>query len=367
MSYLDHTYAVILAGGGGTRLWPKSRNETPKQFLKILGDETMIQVTASRITEIVPWERIIVVTNELYKNEVYKQLPKIPKENVIAEPQKRDTALAMLVGALFAKSKDPNAVIINLASDHVVPNQQEFITVMKFAAKTAKENEYLVAVGISPKRPSTGFGYIKIGQDLEKSHVRLPLFRVNSFTEKPNEATARGFISTGKYYWNANMYVWSATVLEQAFKKYVPKTYALTQELSSLEVKSFHNSLEGIYDKAESISIDYAVSEKADNLVLIPGDFGWDDVGDWEVVYNLEKRDSNGNVILQKDTSKNIIAIDSRNNLIHANGRLVSLVGVNDMVVIDTDEILMIIPKSRSQEVKKIVNRLKKENKQEYL
>ncbi len=367
MSNLDHVYAVILAGGGGTRLWPKSRINTPKQFLKLLGKETMIQITASRITNLVPWKRVIVVTNELYKDEVRKQLPQVPSENIISEPTKRDTALAMLVGTLYAKSKDPEAVIINLASDHVVPNHVEFTRVMKLAAKTAQENDYLVTVGISPTRPSTGFGYIRTGNDLEKLDRGLSLFKVDSFTEKPNEATARGFISTGKYYWNANMYVWSATVLERAFQTHMHTMYELTSKLSSLNSKDFHASLKAIYDQAESISIDYAISEKATNLVLIPGDFGWDDVGDWKVVYDLEKKDSKGNVVIGDHEPKNVIMVDSNNNLIHTNGRLISLVGVEDLIIIDTEEILMIMPKSKSQDIKKIVNKLEEEKKEEYL
>jgi len=367
MSYLDHTYAVILAGGGGTRLWPKSRTKTPKQFLKIIGTKTMIQVTVARITKIIPWERIIVVTNQLYKDEVCKQLPLLPKTNIISEPQKKDTALAMLVGTLFAKSKDPDAVIINLASDHMVINNQEFIRVIKLAAKTASENDYLVTVGISPTRPSTGFGYIKIGQNLKKIDKDLSLFKVDNFTEKPNEKTAISFISTGKYFWNANMYVWSATTLEKAFQKHALNLYKLTEKLSTLNSDKFHSSLESIYDKAEAISVDYAISEKANNLVLIPGDFGWDDVGDWKVVYDLEKKDLSGNVVLGDENNKKILAIDSQDNLIHTNGKFISLVGINDMIIIDTDEILMIVPKSKSQEVKKIINKLKEEKKEKYL
>ncbi|MCB9812818.1 MAG: mannose-1-phosphate guanylyltransferase [Pseudomonadales bacterium] len=367
MSYLDHTYAVILAGGGGTRLWPKSRNKTPKQFLKLVGEDTMIQVAASRITKILPWERIIVVTNELYKEEVHKELPEVPIKNIIAEPMKRDTALAMLIGTLFAKSMDPEAVIINMASDHIVTNVPEFLRVMKLAAKTASENDYLVTVGISPNRPATGFGYIRIGQDLQKLDRGLSLFKVDSFTEKPNEATARGFISTGRYFWNANNYVWSSSVLERAFQTYMHDMYKLTKNLSTLTAKEFHSALKHIYQKAESISIDYAISEKASNLVLIPGDFGWDDVGDWKVVYDLEKKDEAGNVILGDKSAKKVWAINSQNNLIHTNGRMISLVGVNDMVIIDTGEILMIIPKSKSQDVKKIVDKLKEEKKEEYL
>lgn len=363
---MEHTYAVILAGGTGTRLWPKSKTNTPKQFLKILGNETMIQMTASRIIKLLPWERIIVVSNEKYKNEVSKQLPKVPKENIISEPIKRDTALAMLVGSLFAKSKDPDAVIINLASDHAVLNVEEFTKVMKLASQTASKNDYLVTVGISPSRPSTGFGYIKIGQSLKKLDKNITLFEVENFTEKPNEETAKKFIATQKYFWNANMYVWSVATLESAFKKFMPNMFKLTKNLSKMDPSQFHSSLDSVYNQAESISIDYAISEKASNLVLIPGNFGWDDVGDWKVVYDLEKKDSDGNVIIG-DGNKKIMTIDSTNNLVHTNNRLISLLGVEDFVIIDTNEVLMIMPKSKSQDIKKMIEKLQKNNLEEYL
>jgi mannose-1-phosphate guanylyltransferase len=367
MSYLDHTFAVILAGGGGTRLWPKSRNQTPKQFLKLLGKETMLQVTARRIVNLIPWERIIVVTNIAHVDEVRRQLPEIPAKNILAEPEKKDTALAMLVGALYAKTRDPKAIIINQASDHIVTDQSEYLRVMKVAAKVSAEQDYLVSVGITPTFPSSGLGYIKIGDDLQKLDKGLSLFKVSSFTEKPNTSTARAFISTGRYFWNANMYVWSVATLERAFEKYMPTMYELTKSLSTLSATKFHQALPKIYQKAEAISIDYAISEKADNLTLIPGDFGWNDVGDWKIVYELGSKDLAGNVIVSEKSSMPTLTINSQNNLIHANGRLVALVGVDDMIVVDTDEILMIVPMSRSQDVKKLVERLKDEKKKEYL
>lgn len=367
MNVNEHAYAVILAGGGGTRLWPKSRNKTPKQFLKLTGKDTMMQVAAGRLTKIVPWERIIVVTNEQYVDEVRAQLPEVPAENIIAEPQKRDTGLAMLVGALYAQSKDPEAVIINGASDHVVVNEAEFVRVMKAAIQVAADHTYLIAVGITPNYPSSAFGYIKIGDDLRKLGDGLSLFKVDSFTEKPNVATARAFISTGKYFWNANMYVWSAKALAAAFQKYQPKTAELTQRLASMDAEAFHAAIKNVYDKAEAISIDYAISEKADNLVLIPGDFGWNDVGDWKVVYDLGTKDLHGNVVNGEGEAVHTLTINSHDNLIQTNNRLVALVGVKDMLVIDTDEILMIAPKDMSQDVKKLVERLKEEDKKEYL
>lgn len=366
MKVLDHTYGVILAGGGGTRLWPKSRTQTPKQFLRLTGKQTMMQIAANRLTKFIPWDKIIIVTNELYKDEVHNQLPEIPMENIIAEPSKKDTALAMLIGALFAKSKDPQAVVINGASDHVVTNEREFVRVMKAAAEVAWEGTQLVTVGITPTFPSSAFGYIKIGEDQHKAQG-LSVFRVASFTEKPNTATARAFISTGKYFWNANMYVWSATALQQAFSTHMPTMHELTKDLVELSSKEFHARLPKIYKDVDSISIDYAISEKADNLVLIPGDFGWDDVGNWDVVYNLGKKDLAGNVVISEEEQIKTLTINSQNNLIHTDDRLIAMVGVNDMLVIDTPEILMIAPKNLSQDVKKLVERLKEEGKEEYL
>jgi mannose-1-phosphate guanylyltransferase len=367
MTSNDHTFAVILAGGGGTRLWPKSREATPKQFLKLTGKDTMMQVASARVTKLVSWDHVIVVTNELYKDEVRKQLPEVPAENIIAEPAKRDTALAMLVGALFAYSKDPQAIVINSASDHVVSDEKEFVRVMRAAVKVASDNQQLVSVGITPTYPTSAFGYIKVGDDLKKLDQGLSLFKVDSFTEKPNVATARAFISTGRYFWNANMYVWSAGTLKDAFAHHMPKMAELTKSLATLNSKDFHAALPKVYEEAESISIDYAISEKAENLVLIPGDFGWNDVGDWKVVYDLGTKDLAGNVIIGDGETMRTLTIGAQNNLIHTDKRLVALVGVNDMIVVDTPEILMVIPKERSQDVKKIVERLKEEGQKEYL
>jgi len=367
MSENQHLYAVILAGGGGTRLWPKSRNKTPKQFLRLVGDKTMMQIAADRVSKVVSWDHIIVVTNKLYVDEVSNQLPQVNKDYIIAEPEKKDTAMAMLTGSLFAQMLDPEAVVINGASDHVVEDEKEFIKVMNAACKVAAKGEQLVTVGIIPSYPTSAFGYIKIGQEIDKLGAGLSLFKVDSFTEKPNVATARAYISTGRYFWNANMYVWSVKAIDQAFADHMKEMYQQTRVLVGINSSGFHQALPAVYQKAEAISIDYAISEKASNLVLIPGDFGWSDVGDWRVVFDLGKKNLVGNVVIGDTDGVNTLAINSRNNLVYADKRLIAMVGIDDMIVVDTPEILMILPKERSQEVKKIVERLKEENRSEYL
>jgi mannose-1-phosphate guanylyltransferase len=356
-------YAVILAGGGGTRLWPKSRDKSPKQFLKLTGKDSLTQMAAQRSLKFVDWSRVIVVTNKNYLSDIKKQLPKVPEKNIICEPERRDTAMAMLIGALYAKSLNPNAVIINSASDHVVTNLKEFIKVIKLAADTAEKDHQLVAVGITPTHPSSAYGYIKTGKEIKKLDDYLSLYHVDSFKEKPNSNQARRFMATGRYFWNANMYVWRADNLKEEFKLYKPKLYQLTKKLDSMSNGDFHKALVKIYDQAEKISIDYAISEKTKRLVLIPGDIGWSDIGDWKVVYDLSKKDKFNNVIIGKNHVKNSLIHDSKNNLIHTNNKLVALAGVENMVIVDTDEVLMICPKSKSQEVKKLVEIIKKERK----
>lgn len=275
--------------------------------------------------------------------------------------------MALAVGALVIQERDPEAVVMNFASDHIVTNIEEFTRVMQAAAENATDPNIMVTVGISPTFPHTGLGYIKSGKELHQTR-NLPVFQVDNFTEKPNEETAKAFLKTGTYFWNANNYVWSCKAIEAAFLKHAPKTADVLDELHKhIGKDTWKSALEKAYASVESISIDYAISEKAENLVLIPGDFGWNDIGDWRVVYDLSAKDGQGNVILKEEKDGELIQHASHDNLISVNGRLIALVGVENMIIIDTPEILMIVPKDHSQDVKKIVEKLKKENRKNYL
>ncbi len=366
MAHSEHLFVVILAGGGGTRLWPKSREKTPKQFLKLYTENTLMQDAYRRARLMVEADHVLVISNKNYVADVRAQLPDVPAANIIGEPAKRETAPAMLLGALIAYKRDPHAVIINLASDHIATNEAEFVHVLETASMIAASNEHLVAVGITPTFPHSGLGYIKIGEKLNDTN-NLPVYKVDSFTEKPSVEKAIEFIATGKYFWNACNYVWGAKALMDAFEKYSRNIIDdMRVIIDAVDTESFMDVATTAYEKVEKIAIDYAISERADNLVLIPGDFGWNDIGDWKVVYDLRAKNDAGNVILSEDAKGHVVCHDSQNNLVHTNDRLIALVGMNDIVVVDTGEILLVMPKDKSQDVKKIVEKIK-EGHPEYL
>lgn len=367
---LENYYAVILAGGGGTRLWPASRKAHPKHLLKLLGDKTLIQTTFERVEGLIPSENIYVITNRAHVKEVAEQLPKIPANNIIGEPSAKNTAMAMGTAAAVIHSRNPNASIIYLAADHVVKSLERFHQNTLAALRVAESGDYIVAIGIKPEFPHTGLGYIKIGQELEMLSDAAKkgfVFRGLEFKEKPNLVTAQSFVASGQYLWNANLYCWSTKTIMKAFEKYSPEIAKAVNEIAE---KAEGHDLDNVLDHAYSSlggkpdSIDYEVSEKVDNLVVIPGDFGWSDVGDWKVVYDLKSKDSKG-IAVSEDSE--VINIGSENVLVDAGKKLVALVGVEDLVVIDTGDALLIAKSDKTQEVKKVVEKLKEEKKGEYL
>lgn len=366
--HLDHAYAVVLAGGSGTRLWPTSRDNTPKQFLKLGGDRTMLQATVDRILPIIPWDRVIVVTNAAYTQDVRQQLPEIPEANIIAEPQKRDTALAMGLGALIAQHRDPEAVVVNMASDHVLKDVEEYRRVITTAVEIASEKKYLLTVGITPTSPNVNFGYIQAGRKWEEREGR-PVYAVSRFKEKPDVETAKKFLEAGNFYWNANMYTWHVETILAAFAQHMPETTAAFSAISqSINTPRFAEVLAQQYESAQKVPIDVAISEKVDNLAVMEGDFGWDDVGLWSTVFELGEKDEHGSVVVRDGQDQSpVLAIGSGNNLVGTSGRMVALVGVEDMVVIDSKDVVLVVPRSRASEVKKIVETLKEQGLDQYL
>ena len=367
--YRKHVFALIVAGGGGTRLWPVSRNNEPKQFLKLFGGKTLFQITFQRISNFLPPERIFVVTvSEDYKKRILKQTPLVKPENVIVEPARRNTAPAHGLGPLYIFKKDPDAVIINAAADHLVEPAFSYEKNMMVATRVAFEGDWMVCVGIKPTYPHTGYGYLKKGKKYKMVNSKYVYFR-DSHVEKPELSVAEKFLKSGDYLWNANHYVWRADTFLNALKEHSPEVYKPLKAISSvLDTKKEESAIKSEYEKMPEIAVDYAVSEKAKNFLLVIADYRWTDIGDWKEVWENLPKDSLGNVVIQGDDPKSrVINIDTSDAMVYLNGRVVALVDVDNVVIVDTKDALLVCSKSRAQNVKKIVEKLKEEKKEELL
>lgn len=375
-TYEEHLYALIVAGGGGTRLWPKSRNATPKQFINLFYKKTLTQITSVRLNKFIPWSNIFVVTvSEAYKKEVTKEVPQIPIDNILVEPARKNTAPAHGLGALYIYKKDHDAVIVNAAADHLVTPVKKYIKASKAAAKAAFSGNLLVALGIKPTYPNVGYGHIKKGVKFAIFEGKT-LYKVDKFVEKPPLPLAIKYTKSGNYYWNANQYVWRADSYLTALKKYEPLLGTVMDSISSalgtLEEKnviaSQYSKIPDLTTDGKDLSIDYAVSERADNFLVLPVDYNWTDIGDWNEVWeNLDKDDS-GNVVIDGDEpGGRVISLDTTNTIVHSDGRLIVIIDVDDVAVVDTKNAVLICSKSKAQNVKKIVEQLKGEKKIEYL
>lgn len=358
--YKDHLYALILAGGGGTRLWPKSRNDTPKQFLKLFNDQTLTQITAYRFNKILEWEKIFCVTvSDAYKKEILKEVPEFLPQNIFVEPARRETGPAHGLAAMMIYKKDPNAVIITESADRLVNPVSIYLRTLKRAAKLAYEKNILITVGVVPTYPNIGYGYIKRGSkvfDVRKTEF----FKVDEFKEKPELETAKRYVKSGNYYWNAGQFVWKAEDFLEALREHQPDVYKQLEGINSENLKSR-------YENMPKISVDYAVAEKSNNMYVVEADFFWTDIGDWKEVWTNLKKDEMGNVVIDGGEGGEVVNIDTSDSLIHTNGRMVAIIDVDNIIVVDTKEALLICSKSRAQNVKQIVEQLKTLKKDEYL
>lgn len=367
--FRDHVFALIVAGGGGTRMWPRSREKTPKQFLKLFGNQTLMQITSDRLSKFIPWEKIFVITvSNAYRNEILKEVPRIKKSNIIVEPFRRDSGPAHALGAAYIYKKDPKAVIINSAADHLIEPQSEYKKTVLVCAEAAFKERALVAVGIPPFYPHTGMGHIKRGQRELVVSDRV-VYEVEKFVEKPELSLAKRYTNSGKYYWNAAQYVWRADTFLKALKKHAPKIAERIEKITKYIGTNKERLVTATQYKAmPKISVDYAVSEKAKNFLLVPAYFNWTDVGDWNEVWKHLPKDNNGNAILDGDEpGGEVINIDTSNALIQKDGRLIAAIDVDDIVIIDTKEILLVCKKNRAQSVKKVVTKLKEDGRNDLL
>lgn len=337
-AYLKGMYALIMAGGVGSRFWPLSRPDRPKQFLKFFGERSLIQMTSDRLDGLVPPQRRFVVTNTRYVDETRSQLPEIPPENVLAESVGRNTAPCIAFGANTIARLDPSAVMIVLPADHLIQDVSAYHTVMQTAAEAASRRGVLVTMGIEPTYPATGFGYIEFGVVGPEDSVHP----VTSFTEKPDEATARQFVDSGRYLWNSGMFCWRVDTILTELERSLPEVARL-----------FDGSLEPdeAFERSPSISIDYGIMERAERVMVVPCSIGWNDVGDWRAAHKLSEKDERGNA-----TRGRVDLVDASGCLAYSTGRRIVLVGTEDLVVVDAGDAILVCRREDAQRVKEAAN-----------
>lgn len=358
------TYAVIMAGGIGTRFWPESRKARPKQFLRVFGDSTLIQNTVARLQGLIPPERCLVVTHERYVEETQQQLPALPKENVLAEPISRNTAPCIAYAAVKLLARDPEATMVVLPADHVIRNVERFHRVLETAIEKAQEPGALVTIGIEPTHPETGYGYLQFDGSLDEVSDNPSAYPVRTFAEKPDLPTAERFLDSGDFLWNSGMFIWRAdTILDQMAQHLPDAHHAFAPLHQTVGSEDEPEAVHQAFAQSPSISIDYGVMERAENVHVVPGSFGWSDVGDWRAVYELSDKDKHGNVLkgntIVHDASRCYVQADSE--------RLVVLIGIHDAVVVDTEDATLVCNRESTQQVKNVVEYLHAHQLDEYI
>lgn len=345
-------YAVIMAGGIGTRFWPISTHQYPKQFHDILGSgESLIQKTFSRFESLIPSKNILIATNKNYEELVLKQLPKSTKNQLLLEPVMRNTAPCILYSAFKIYNENPDGIMIVAPSDHWIENEKEFIENCKTGFDFCGKNDVLLTLGIKPTSPNTGYGYINFKNSISE------IKSVNKFTEKPNLETAKSFLKSGEYLWNAGIFIWNVKSILLQFKQHLPEMYNLFKKGNSCYNSSKEESfINEYYSNSENISIDFGIIEKASNVVVLPAEFDWSDLGTWGSLYNKLEKDTNKNIGIGGD----YIFRDSSNNIVKTeSGKKVIIQGLHDFIVVEKDDILLICPKENEQEIKEITAEVK--------
>jgi len=332
--------AVIMAGGRGERFWPLSRESFPKHLISLTGGKSLLQETLERIKPLIPARDVLVVTRSSLRRIVERQLPQVPKKNIISEPVGRNTAPCV---GLAAKMIRGNAVMVVLPADHMIQRQKRFLSIMKKAAALAQETESLITIGIKPSYPATGYGYIEVGK-----RVGGQVFRVKRFVEKPDKKKAEKFFRSGRFFWNSGMFVWKKSVILKAMQDYMPSLCRGLETISS-------GNINKIYPRLPNVSIDYGIMEKAMNSLVIPANFSWEDLGSWESLEKFLSRDENKNAIFGR-----VSTIDSRNCIMVNRKGLLSTIGISDLVIISTEDATLVFPRGKAQEVKKLVEKLRR-------
>lgn len=358
MSNIDHTYAVIMAGGGGTRLWPISRRKSPKQMIPLIGERSLFQTTVERLEGLFPTERILVVTVEEQAQALKEQAPSIPGENFILEPKSRGTASVVGLAAAVLRKRDPLPIMVVLPSDHYIRNRDLFYLILRVALDVA-EKDYLVTLGITPTYPSTVYGYIQRGEMLPEKFA-YPAYHALKFKEKPEEAQAREMMVSGDHSWNSGIFVWRVDAILTEFSRQMPDLHtALTKIEAAWGTDQQETVLKAVWPALQNETIDYGVMERAEKVAVLPaGGLEWSDIGNWNSLFDVLLPDEHGNIVF----GGHHLSYDTSNSLIYdkSDGRLIVTIGVNDLIIVDTEDALLISRKDQSAKVKQIVSDLKK-------
>lgn len=356
----NHNYCVIMAGGVGSRFWPLSRSSNPKQFLDILGiGKTLIQQTFDRFNEIIPAENIFIVSNSDYSEIIREQLPAIPVENILLEPHRRNTAPCIAYAAYKIKKIDPDAVMVVAPSDHLILKEEKFLKAVEQSLKFVEENDFLVTLGVQPARPETGYGYIQVDKGKNIDCCGVKFNPVKTFTEKPDLKLAKVFLDSGEFFWNAGIFFWSLKTITNALGSFLPEVnqaFADGYDLygTPMEIKF----IEETYAECRNVSIDYGVMEKAENVYVHIAEFGWSDLGTWGSLYEQGEKDKFRNSVI----ANNAFLYDTNDTLVSIKGeKLAVLQGLDDFIVVDSDDVLLICRKDQEQRIKSFVNDVKLE------
>lgn len=352
--------ALIMAGGKGERFWPRSRTSSPKQFLCLTGDgKTMIQKTVDRIRPLVDIEDVYIATNAAYKSLVKEQLPDIPEENILCEPVGRNTAPCIGLGAVHIRKKLDDAVMLVLPSDHIIKFEDIFVETLKKAVSVAEKDNNLVTIGITPNAPETGYGYIKFNPTVKNEDA----FSVDRFVEKPDLEKAKEYLASKEYMWNSGMFAWKISTILGSMEKNLPEIYSGLKTIeTSIGTADETKVLNETFEKLPSESVDYGILEKESNIYVIPGDFGWDDVGSWLSVERLKETNEDGNVV-----AGNAVTVNVKNCIIEGSDKLLACVGVKDLVIVDTKDATLICAKEATADIKKMTEKLRNSNMDSYL
>jgi mannose-1-phosphate guanylyltransferase len=352
-------YVLVLSGGAGTRLWPLSRRDRPKQFLELLGERSLLQDTVDRVAEFVPSERIFVVAPPEHRALIHEQLPDMPADHLVAEPYPRGNAAAVGLAMAALSAFDPDAVVAVLPSDHVVADRGQFRKVL-IAATAAAERGHLVTLGITPERADTGFGYIEAGDKLDIEGP-VEVHAVKRFVEKPKRDAAERMVAAGGHYWNAGMFVWRVEEILRAYERHLPKTAAaITALRDAIGSPRYESVLAEVWEETDRTTVDYGIAEKADNVAVVPAAIGWQDVGSWARLAEIVSKGQNW-------ASGDLVAEGSSDTYVWAPGKMVALIGVEGLVVVDTPDALLVTRKDASEDVKTVVDRLKREQREDLL